>query len=270
MTAETKALENNEVHVDPDNQQDVELGDADGDGHQDGGPKPSTPEADVVRQLAEKAGWKPKDQWQGEGWTDAAEFLSHRLEKSEKTRTQLRQVAAQLKRVESQTKAQQKAALDAELADAVEANDMDRVKEVVAKREAVDEHPAVADFRTRNDWFGVDEDATAYVESLDKRFAKEGPIADPKAHMRRIEEAVFKRFPEYAPEEPKPKANGQRTAPLVAPSSSAMRNAGGKKTESNLTTEEADAFRQLKAAGMVKDRKEYVAQLNAAMEKENV
>jgi hypothetical protein len=65
-------------------------------------------------------------------------------------------------------------------------------------------------------------------------------------------------------------ANGQRReAPHTARASGAMRNDGGKKTEANLTAEEVSAYKQLHAAGMVKDRKTYAAQLNAAMEREN-
>jgi hypothetical protein len=269
MTDQTEALENDEVHVDPDNQQDVELGDADGDGHQDGGPKPPMPEVDVVRQLAEKAGWKPKDQWKGEGWTDASEFLAHQLEKGERSSKRLAQVASQLRQVESQTKAQRKAALDAELDAAVEAGDIEAARRISNEKAVVDEPPAVADFRARNDWFGVDAEATAYVESLDRRYAAEaGGIKDAKAHMQRIEDAVLKRFPEYAPAPVKP-ANGQRReAPHTARASGAMRNDGGKKTEANLTAEEVSAYKQLHAAGMVKDRKTYAAQLNAAKERD--
>lgn len=268
MTDQTEALENNEVHVDLDNVQDVELGDADGDGHQDGGPKPPTPEVDVVRQLAEKAGWKPKEQWKGEGWTDASEFLAHQLEKGERSSKRLAQVASQLRQVESQTKAQRKAALDAELDAAVEAGDIEAARRISNEKAVVDEPPAVADFRARNEWFGVDPEATAYVESLDRRYAAEaGGIKDAKAHMERIEAAVLKRFPEYAPEPVKPIR--RREAPHTARTSGAMRNDGGKKTEATLTAEEVAAYRELHAAGMVTDRKTYVAQLNAAMEREN-
>lgn len=268
MTDQTEALENNEVHVDPDNQQDVDLGDADGDGRQDGGPKPPMPEVDVVRQLAEKAGWKPKEQWKGEGWTDASEFLAHQLEKGERSSKRLAQVASQLRQAESQTKAQRKAALDAELDAAVEAGDIEAARRISNEKAVVDEPPAVADFRARNDWFGVDAEATAYVESLDRRYATEaGGIKDAKAHMERIEAAVLKRFPEYAPE-PTPAAQ-RRQAPHTARTSGAMRGDGGKKTEASLTSEEVAAYRELHAAGMVKDRKTYVAQLNAAKEREN-
>lgn len=271
MATDTEALSNDEVHVDPDNIQDVELGDADGDGHQDGGPKPPTPEVDVVRQLAEKAGWKPKDQWTGatEGWTDASEFLANALTKGMEGREKLKRASNALRKMEYEARSRSKAAIDAEIRAAAKAGDDDRVIELTNEKARVEEHPAVVGFRERNDWFGVDPEATAYVEALDKRFAAESPdgVTDAKAHMQRIEAAVLKRFPEYALETPA--VVQRRQAPHTARTSAAMRNDGGKKTEASLTSEEVSAFNQLKAAGMVKDRKEYVAQLNAAKEREN-
>jgi len=270
VATDTKALENDEVHVDPDNQGDAELGDADGDGHQDGGPKPPMPEIDVVRQLAEKAGWKPKEQWKGEGWTDASEFLAHQLEKGERSTKRLQQVGAQLRTLEGQTKAQRKAALDAELDAAVEAGDIEAARRISNEKAVVDEPPAVADFRARNDWFGVDKRASALVKALDSEFAAEGPITDARAHMKRIEEEVYATFPHLSPEPPPAQTTQQRRqAPHTARTSGAMRNDGGKKTEANLTSEEVSAFNQLKAHGMVKDRKTYAAQLNDAKEREN-
>lgn len=228
---------------------------------------------DSVKALAAKFGWKPQEEWQGEGWTDADAFLEHQLERGQKAKDQQKAANKRAKELERQLRETTSRQLDDELSAAVEANDVERVKEIANRKQTLNEPPAVSDFRERNTWFGTHSRATALVKVLDAEFAAEagGPQnVDPVEHMRRIEQEVLETFPELAGKAKQNVTIKTRAAPLLAKASSTTRNGDGRKTAANLSAEELSAFNQLKAAGMVSSKDEYAKHLNTAKERENV
>lgn len=255
--------------------QDAEATDNAGEGdqgQQEGDNAPAEiPEA--VKALAAKYGWKPQEEWQGEGWTDADAFLEHQLERGQKAKDQSKAANKRAKDLERQLRETTARQLDDELAEAVEANNLDRVKDITSRKQMLNEPPAVSDFRDRNAWFGTHARATALVKVLDAEFAAEagGPQnVDPVEHMRRIEQEVLETFPELAGKAKEKVTIQRRAAPLLAKATSATRSNDGRKNEANLTAEELSAFKQLKDAGMVTDKKAYAKMLNTAKERENV
>jgi hypothetical protein len=189
---------------------DAELEEAAGGEGEEGGAKESSEEAIRVATLM---GWKPKDQWKGDtaNWRPAEDFLSEVPEVLRNTRKanerlngQVTRIVAQVAKLDRRSDAQASAIAEAEAQEAFEAGDFDKAKKIllgVGKGASAqpDEPAAFTDFKARNDWYGVDDEASAYVEMLDKRFvqAAGGPNnVDPEAHFKKIEAGVKKRFPE--------------------------------------------------------------------------
>lgn len=194
----------------------------------------SSPEA--VR-IASLMGWKDPSKWQGEpppgGLKSAEDFIAeipdvlrNTRKKADKLEGQFARVVAQvskLDRVEGRRRdADQEAALEA----AMEAGDLEGAKNILkAAKEAAappGEAPAFTSFKDRNEWYGVESEATEYVAFLDQKYATEagGPAnVDPETHFRKIDAAVKKRFPELFGEAKEPKEGEEtgerRRAPLV-------------------------------------------------------
>lgn len=217
-------------------------------GNADEGEPQSSPEAVKVATLM---GWKPKDQWKGDTskWRPAEDFLaevpeilSRTRQQSGKMKSQLDQVAGLVAKLTQNQRQQVDAQLDAALDAAVEAGDVDAAKKIRAQiRENANppaENPAVASFKERNaSWFEVDDDATAYAAALDARLSK-GGVANPDAHMRRVEEGVKKAFPQLFEDGEAPKKDEPRSrAPLVAGGGKVApgRRAPGEATVADLT-----------------------------------
>lgn len=162
-----------------------------------------------AEKVARLMGWKPLDKWKGDkaGWKAPEDFLAEVPEIMRNTRKanqrlegQITRIVGQLAKLQSGQDRQTNASLDKAMDAAVEAGDLEGARKILAsaqaQKAAPDEHPAFTAFKDRNDeWWGVDDEATAYAESLDKRFAKDG-IADPEIHMKKVEAGVKKRFPE--------------------------------------------------------------------------
>ncbi|RAK52125.1 hypothetical protein [Phenylobacterium deserti] len=179
-----------------------------------------------VEELAREMGWAPKDHWRGdpEQWKDAKTFLKTTVEINRTLSKDVRglkdtvdRLSRTSARIAERAIAEERAALEQQFRDAVAAGDEEGAYEASqALQRATSVEPAddpLADFKTRNSWFGADEEATAYAASLGE-IHKGKPIDE---QCRLIEAAVRKRFPEhFASAEPKPEPRPQPRAPLVS------------------------------------------------------
>jgi hypothetical protein len=184
-----------------------------------------TPE---IEEIALSFGWKPREQFdpaKGE-WKDPKTFIANTrkvvFDSRDKIRNyegKLNRIVAQVAKLQGNQRSQADADAQAALAAAVEAGDVEGAQNVlkqVRASQAPDENPALTAFKERNEWFGTDDEATAYAAALDRQYAKDG-IADPDAHMRKVEAGVKKRFPELFGGDTKTAADPKaRSAPLVA------------------------------------------------------
>lgn len=243
-----------------------------------------------AERLAKLMGWRPESEWKGDktNWRPAEDFLRETVEVNRGMRTKLQaaegklaRVVAQVAKLDATTKARMSEEAEQALRQAVEAGDADEAAKILKRVEAQrqpEEPTAYADFKARNaDWYGVDDEATAYVATLDARFAAQagGPqnIADPEAHFRRIEAAMKKRFPELFEEEaddtphrrkePEEEKGNARRTPLVARGNGRAEtpSRGGKVTAATLTREQREA-----AALYNITPEAYAEQWNRAME----
>lgn len=167
-----------------------------------------------AERIAALMGWKPKDSWKGDtaGWRSAEDFLKETPEvlrnmrkKSERLEGQFSRIVATLTKVQQGQQKQEDRDLAAQMEAAVDAGDMDAAKKLLEQAKTSrspdsGKPPALVAFEERNaEWFGVDDEATAYVSALDVQFARAAggnQNIDPDQHMRKIEAAVKKRFPE--------------------------------------------------------------------------
>jgi hypothetical protein len=169
----------------------------------------SSPEA--VR-IASLMGWKDPSKWQGDpppgGLKTAEEYLAevpdvmkNTRKKAERLESQVTRIVGQVAKLDRASSRQADATARAAAREAMEAGDFDGAEKILtearAPAAAADKPPALAAFEDRNaDWYGVDDEATAYTEMLDKRYAQQaGGVADPEAHMRKVEAGVKKAFP---------------------------------------------------------------------------
>lgn len=213
----------------------------------------SSPEAQKVATLM---GWKPKADWRGDAanWKSAEDFLAevpailqNTRAKSRKLEEQQAKIVAQLAKLDGNQRRQMDAEAEQRLEAAIEAGDVAGAKKIMAEaRQSAtqpDEPPALTAFKARNDWFGVDDEATAYAAALDQTLAR-GGIADPDAHMRKVEAGVKKRFPELFEDTPRQATRDTPRAPLVARGSRTERRNTGELSAADLTPQQRAAIRQ--------------------------
>jgi hypothetical protein len=167
--------------------------------------------AEAIR-VASLMGWKDPSKWQGDpppgGLKTAEEYLAevpdvlkNTRKKAERLEGQVTRIVSQVAKLDRASSHQADASAKAAAREAMEAGDFDKAEKILTEARstntAPDKPPALAAFEERNaDWYGVDDEATAYTEMLDKRYAQQaGGVADPDAHMRKVEAGVKKAFP---------------------------------------------------------------------------
>lgn len=238
---------------------------AEGDGAEEAAAEPSE---DIIR-IAKSLGWKEdKGKVDPSKWVGPEQFIANTRDIIFKQRDSLTKAESKLARmsrmaedVQRKLRETRSADRDRLLAEA-DSDDAEIRRPALAKLATVDfstpsgEDPSVTDFAERNaSWFGVDGEATAYVQALDNRFTAEAGGLDriePAAHMKRIETAVKKRFPELfedAEPEDAPRrrtlADQRRSTPLAASSTRAPARPQGTITAASLTPAERNAALQM-------------------------
>lgn len=181
-----------------------------------------TPE---IEALAAEAGWKPADQWKGDGHMPASDFLKHQVARARDKSDEVKNLSKRMDKIARTSAAmlerqlaEQREELEGRHADLVAANkpaEARRVAQQIDRLEAAgDGDDLAADFKTRNPWFEKDDEATAFAVGICEREARKN--TPPERQLELAEAAVKKRFPELF-EEATP---ARRVAPAVsAPSS---------------------------------------------------
>lgn len=164
-------------------------------------------DAPEVEALAEKMGWKPKDQFKGDEtqWRPASEYIltEREISRSRKdTNKRLEDTVARLsaahERQMARALSEQEAKLREQYDQAIEDGDKAGVKaaerglrEIEAER--ADNSPEKR-FAADNPWYGKDDDATAYAVAISQREAAKGASVDDQ--LKAATAGVRKRFPE--------------------------------------------------------------------------
>ncbi len=184
-----------------------------------------TPE---IEALAAEAGWKPADQWKGEGHMPASDFLKHQVARARDKSDEVKNLSKRMDKIARTSAAmlerqlaEQREELEGRHADMVAANkpaEARRIAQQIDRLESTaDSDDPATDFKSRNStWFEKDDEATALAFGICEREARKGTSQERQLEL--AEAAVKKRFPELFSEA----TPARRTAPAVsAPTSRA-------------------------------------------------
>lgn len=191
-------------------------------------------EPSAIEVLAQKVGWKPKDQWKGDttNWTPADEYLAHAVANTRDLKDQVKGAARMAETAINRERERHRKELNEALDRAVEADDKVAARkatkdlielEAEAKAPTAEAPTEVADFMARNPWFNSDPDAKALAVTRSEAVARAGGSV--KEQLAAAETAVRRAMPELFPDAPKPRTpplteGGTRTAaPKKAPTS---------------------------------------------------
>ena len=229
------------------------------------------PPADPVEDLAREMGWAPKDQWRGDPdqWKDARTFVRSTADINRSISKEVRELRETTQRlaktsgaIAEREIARGRAELEARFAEAVEAGDVQAANQ--ARREIdqfertapiePQEHPAVSEFKSRNDWYGKHKGASAIAFAECDRLAQAG-VFDPEAQLVAAEAEVRRRFPELF-EEPKAKDPPKRQ-PVVHNANTRAAPGPKPKTASALPPAARAAAEDFLRRGRIKNLDEY-------------
>lgn len=186
-----------------------------------------------TEQLAMEMGWKPDHQPKNGEYRTAADWIRSTDRNNKNLRRELEGMKSQVERIVDATDKQVKREVERQ-AKEIEA----RFAEAVAKADTVGAAQAAQDMRAleaeqaaqsapkrgesaedkfarENAWYGKDEEATAFAVAQSQILANKG-VTDPDEQLRRVAEAVRKRFPEHF--EGQAKRDEPKTPMLNAPS----------------------------------------------------
>lgn len=179
-------------------------------------------DAPEIEALAAEIGWKPADQWKGDGHMPASDFLRHQAAKAKDKSDEVKSLAKRMDKIARTSAtvlerqlAEQREELEGRYADLVAANKPGEARRVAQQIDQLersgDDDDVAADFKTRNaSWFEKDDEATAFAFGVCEREARKG--TSPERQLELAEAAVKKRFPELFEA---PGAALRRTAPVV-------------------------------------------------------
>lgn len=168
------------------------------------------PQLTEIEQLAVEAGWKPASEWKGDGHQSASDYLKHQAASARDAKRHAKEQDRRLERVQQTTEkllrqheAQLREELEGRHADAVAANDAKAARKIAGEIQALEAQPAkddFEDFKSRNDWFGSNEEASAYAIGVAQLHANKG--ADAAKQFAEVEKAVKAKYPELFGEAP--------------------------------------------------------------------
>lgn len=212
-----------------------------------------------VEDYARERGWRPKEEWSGEGeWRDARSFLDYGLDSRKDISRELRDLRDTTSRMaETQARLMQSTV--------EQARSEERQKWESIHRQAVDEgnheaarqavenitqlaaqpaHDPAQNFASENPWFNTDPIARQVAIAA----AETVKYLPPAEQFKRAQEEVFKRFPEYAP-----KAEAKEPAKEIGVATPAATATQVKKAKTfhDLPKEAQQAARALQARGLL-------------------
>lgn len=176
-----------------------------------------------VEGIAGEMGWRPKDEWDGDGeWRDAAEFIrkGHQIQKekaddSRKLRKEIERMQETMRTLADGQAKQLKQAIDSaklrlekERDEAIEVGDKTKVKQVDSELKKLDEQKpepvndrqkafesGFNDFKSRHPWYEKNKEMTASAITFGKSIADMGPV-DADDYYELIEKHIKRLFPE--------------------------------------------------------------------------
>lgn len=185
-------------------------------------------DAPEIEALAAEIGWKPADQWKGEGHMPASDYLRHQAARAKDKSDEVKSLAKRMDKIARTSAtvlerqlAEQREELEGRYADLVAANKPGEARRVAQQIDQLDrsgdDDDVASDFKARNaSWFEKDDEATAFAFGVCEREARKGTSPDKQLEL--AEAAVKKRFPELFPDAQATAL--RRSAPVVgAPTS---------------------------------------------------
>lgn len=239
-----------------------------------------TPEDALDEERAMAAGWKPKDQWEGDPkkWVPADEFnrrgelfgkidsLSHDLRETKKVLRLMQDHHAKVAEVEYERalktlKEQKRRAMIEGDTDAVVDID-DRIIDMKAARKANEDapqeqrqtvDPRFVQWTERNGWYNQDNELRAFADEVGLAHARANPDKAPEDVLKYVEQRVRRVYPDKF-------TNPNRSRPSAVAGREAQGGGGRKQDDFQLTEDERKVMNALVKEGvMTKD--EYIADI---------
>lgn len=221
----------------------------------------------TIDDYARSRGWRPKEEWDGEGeWRDAETFLSFGLERASNLgkdvkglketidRVARAQVDIVAKAVED-ARREERERLNQQLVEATEMGDTaaalevsQKIAEVASAPIRTGPDPIVENWVNENTWFKSDALANAVAVAASNKASAEGKST--AEQLEAAKEAVHKRFPEYAP-------TPAKVVEVASPSGKAAAT-GSKKGFADMPAEFQQAAKELLRRGFIKSLDGYV------------
>ena len=224
--------------------------------------------------VARKKGWKPKDEYSGDAWVDAEEFvkrepLFERIKQQSSEVKELRKtienMAGHFKKVQDVAVQKAIADLKAQKKEAIETGDVSRVEKIEEEIEAqkqikeepasVEIKPEIKEWVAKNPWFDTKPDMQKFAISFNKAYIADNPNATLSEALGETAEAVKARFPEAFKEKKAP------TSKVEAPASADASPRKGYGRDRLKSDAQRQVYDQAKKHGIYSDMTEYVKQL---------
>lgn len=175
----------------------------------------TTPVGNDAEEAARAKGWKPKEEFAGDGdWVDAEEFLRRKpfFDKMSQQRQEIKRLQRTVESMANHYHKSVAVAVDkaikglkAERREAIELGDVDRVDALDAEiahhqQQAVAQPantvaPEIIDWVAENPWFNADQDMRAFAVAFNENYLKANP-QDIGASLTKTLDAVKRAFPD--------------------------------------------------------------------------
>lgn len=240
----------------------------------------ATPELNEVEQQAYDQGWRPKEEFSGDGdWIDAKEFiargelysgLSKQNKKIKRMEEMLRRLAESRRKEEAEELAAKKQAIKRKRVQALEDGDAEAVVDLEEEARKLDqqeqevpvvETPTFAAWKEDNEWYEENPRLQRYANTFGAEYQAQHPNITEQELYEAVAEEVKETFPHVFEEKPKGKLPN-RGNPTGAQGSG--RGKGGASKFSQLSPEEQRACKEFVDMGVFKDADEYIAMLETA------
>lgn len=236
----------------------------------------ATPVGNDAEDAARAKGWRPKEEFTGDGdWVDAEEFLRRKpfFDKMSQQRHEIKRLQRTVESMANHYHKSVAVAVDkaikslrAERREAIELGDVDRVDaldaEIAQQQQAVVQPantvaPEIVDWVAENTWFNTDQDMRAFAVAFNENYLKANP-QDVGTSLTKTLEAVKRAFPDkFEPQTRKP------AAPASPVESGAAAHKPAKYDLNKLTTEQKAAYNAYVKQHKIMSHDEYFQGLEA-------
>jgi len=247
----------------------------------------ATPEKIDYEKIARSKGWKPKEDFSGEAFISAEEFVKREplFDKIKGLKSEIKEVHSsnqELKNLVKTMTEQFKEAKDvavkkaiddlkAQKKEAIEVGDVAKVERIDEQIEAqkqikkdvpaqVEIKPEIKEWVSKNPWFDSKPKLQKFALSFNKAYSADNPDASLSDVLEETERAVKLRYPE---EFKSNEARKESASPVDNPSSEGKVKVKGYGRDRLKTDEQRMVYDQCKKHGVYTDMTEYVKQLEA-------